>query len=87
MSAINLPTDLEAWAEADISWGCAASVSALVAEAMADSRALRALRNSLEAAEAEGGVSPAAQVMARRVLTASPKRSTFLDHDNSDQCG
>jgi hypothetical protein len=54
---------------------------------MADSGALRALRDSLEAAEAEGGVSPATQVMARRVLTAPPKRSTFLDHDNSDQCG
>jgi Arc/MetJ-type ribon-helix-helix transcriptional regulator len=65
MSSINLPTDLAAWAEAEVAAGRAASVSALVAEAMADSRALRALRDSLEAAEAEGGASPATQVIAR----------------------
>jgi Arc/MetJ-type ribon-helix-helix transcriptional regulator len=65
MSAIKLPHDLEAWAEAEVAAGRAASVSAFVAEAMADSRALRALRASLEAAEAEGGAAPAPEVMAR----------------------
>lgn len=65
MNTITLPADLEAWAQAEVAAGRAANISELVAEAMAESRALRTLRDSLDAAEAEGGASPAAEVMAR----------------------
>jgi hypothetical protein len=54
MTAITLPKDLEAWAEAEVAAGRAESVGVLTAKAVAGyRRQLAQLRESLDAAEAE----------------------------------
>ncbi len=54
MTAITLPKNLEAWAEAEVAAGRAESVEVLTADAVAGyRRQLEALRASLDAAEAE----------------------------------
>ena len=54
MTAITLPKDLEAWAEAEVAAGRAKSVDVLAAKAVAGyRRQLTQFRESLDAAEAE----------------------------------
>ncbi len=65
MTAINLPADLQSWADAQVAAGRAPSVNALVAQALEESRAMQAFRASLDAAEAEGEGAPAEVVFDR----------------------
>ena len=54
MNAINLPKDLEAWAEAEVAAGRAGSVELLISKALAGyRRQLEAFRASLDEASAE----------------------------------
>ena len=54
MTAITLPKNLEAWAEAEVAAGCAESVEDLIAKAVTGyRRQLEAFRATLDAAEAE----------------------------------
>jgi len=54
MTAVTLPKHLEAWAEAEVAAGRAASVDVLAAKAVAGyKRQLEAFRASLDAASAE----------------------------------
>lgn len=55
MNDIALPDELKRWAEAEVAAGRAKDLSGLVAEALSEHRTLRALRASLDEAEAERG--------------------------------
>lgn len=65
MTVITLPPEIEAWINAEVAAGRASSASAFVAQALEENRALQAFRDSLDAAEAEGGGDDAAAVFAR----------------------